>query len=566
MIDKIMDFEISEDERISNLNQYYKENGEECIEVLHKIIGMYSMSGITFLRKFLVKISLESRIPIELKCLCCNALFGFSEYREKIEDDDDEDLKIAKKDSNEKLTSRNKERVNIAYEILNYICMIEKNEESLPIPRKIEMIFRLMESSKYRNDCVLYFIKFLENSNVDSLYKYKTILSIEYNTRIRNTCKEYFMRSLMMEFIKMEGILIYYKIIACQYILKKGLGYGNTEKSVFEYLVMFMTDTDLDYNRRSDAADVLLQYGNDEFRELARNTLFFLGSENKSTTIYDNKQNVHLEEIEESIIGILEKLHTTPLLRVDGREINLKEGISQFWEFIRENEMLVDSKVEEQIKQAFDRIELDNTSYSRFNMKLSRVYLLVWSYIYEHEYSRELKIRLYEELVEMSSTCSTGFISRLANVVSGFDEMNLGISFKQQVISNFKGRLQRMIREIGESESPFYRNKIIMRDIVKLNIWEEDGKLTSEDIDDIVSMGKGGKLVIYMSRFQENVLTELMIDTEKFSERMNFSLFLKVVVQDVYKELYDEFREYISQDDFELYFREALFTFEGCHV
>jgi hypothetical protein len=566
--EQILNFELSDDERIQLLNEYYKKDKDGIIEILHKIISMYTVSGITILRKFLVNISIKSEIPFELKCLTCNALFSFTEYKEHIELNDEEKLVIAKKDSNKKIDKRNKVRLEIAYDILNNICIIEKNENKLPIPRKIELIFRLMEHPKYKQDCIVYFINFLENKNIESVYKYKTILSIEYNTKLRTIHKNYFLEKLMMEFIKLDINLIYYKILACQYLLKKKID----KVEIFEYLSKFMTDENLDYNRRSDAADILIRYGNEEFKQLARNVLFFLGSENKQTTIYDNKQNVHVQEIEESVVEILEKLYDTKIIHINGKEITLQDAINQFYNFLKNNNIIQikdvkssneDCEEMKMIKKAFERIELDNITYSKFNMKLSRIFLLIWSYIYNHKYQHELKIRLYEELIDMYNTCSSGFISRLVNVVSGFDNMNIKISFKQQIISNFKGRIQKKIQSITDENSVFRNNKIITRDIIVLN---SDDISNKKDVKIQQILDSGVSLDIYMEKFQEKVLNELIINTDKYSERKNFSLFLKVVVQNIYMELYNEFNQYISDDDFELYFREAVYTFEGCHV
>jgi hypothetical protein len=59
-----------------------------------------------------------------------------------------------------------------------------------------------------------------------------------------------------------------------------------------------------------------------------------------------------------------------------------------------------------------------------------------------------MKNRLLEELIEMSGTCSSGFASRLVNVISGFGDFNITISWKDQIIANFSGRLNARINNI----------------------------------------------------------------------------------------------------------------------
>ena len=55
-----------------------------------------------------------------------------------------------------------------------------------------------------------------------------------------------------------------------------------------------------------------------------------------------------------------------------------------------------------------------------------------------HENEEEMRKRMLEELEEMSATCSTGFASRLINVISGFGEFNIRISWEDQIIANFQ--------------------------------------------------------------------------------------------------------------------------------
>ena len=73
----------------------------------------------------------------------------------------------------------------------------------------------------------------------------------------------------------------------------------------------FMLDEELDYDIRADSADLLLNLGDDESQNQAREIILLLGiisSDNR--TIYNNKQNVHNTSISQSALEILKFICT----------------------------------------------------------------------------------------------------------------------------------------------------------------------------------------------------------------------------------------------------------------
>jgi hypothetical protein len=148
-----------------------------------------------------------------------------------------------------------------------------------------------------------------------------------------------------------------------------------------------------------------------------------------------------------------------------------------------------------------------------------------------------MKNRLLEELQDMSGTCSTGFANRLVNVISGFGDFNLTISWRDQLISNFVGRLNARARDITN-----YKN-------YELYI-ENNKKLKKKD-----------KLKL-LEDFQQQVLDEMTIENILYSSRLNFLLFFRKNMPVIRNELYQEFKTHISDTDFDLYFRSAISTYE----
>ena len=52
--------------------------------------------------------------------------------------------------------------------------------------------------------------------------------------------------------------------------------------------------------------------------------------------------------------------------------------------------------------------------------------------------------------IEVNGKCSTGYGTRLVNVLSGYDGMNLQISYEDSINSKLCGRLNKLVKEIEE--------------------------------------------------------------------------------------------------------------------
>ena len=103
-----------------------------------------------------------------------------------------------------------------------------------------------------------------------------------------------------------------YRILSAQYLLKHIELEDIERNKIQETILSLSQDNELDYDLRADAADLLLNLGTDNYKTLGREIIQMLGQiEGNVKTIYDNKQNVHTEEIEKSILNIIEILLQT---------------------------------------------------------------------------------------------------------------------------------------------------------------------------------------------------------------------------------------------------------------
>jgi hypothetical protein len=212
--------------------------------------------------------------------------------------------------------------------------------------------------------------------------------------------------------------------------------------------------------------------------------------EGKVKTVYDDKQNVHSSNIEESVMRIIIIISAQEILKINNKEIDFEYVTEQINKLLKqEKDALENDKnkckhcelpycdigknkeyycsdtCEKQyqrhakIKLSLVRIDIDRVLY--LNNNLSKILVRLWSYIVKNEHKDEILKRLIQELEEMSGTCSSGFVSRLVNCLSGFGEdITVGISFEEQLIGNFIGRLNAYTRKIDDEK---FRNKNILR-------------------------------------------------------------------------------------------------------
>lgn len=168
----------------------------------------------------------------------------------------------------------------------------------------------------------------------------------------------------------------------------------------------------------------------------------------------------------------------------------------------------------EKIRVAFNRIVMDRALYSKYNCTLSHILLQIWTYLTGHKNEEEIRKRLVEELTEMAGTCSSGFASRIINTISGFGDFSLKISWQDQIIANLTGRLNARIR----------------------------------DMDNLT--------------IQDKVLEEMTIPSSDYSLRKNFLKFFRKSVSSIREEMHKEFKDHITDVEYDLYFRAAVSMYE----
>ena len=527
----ILDLSLRYETRIKLIHRYYTENQNNAIEIISRISGMYQFSGAKILEKYLNGIALETKLSDFLNVEAVKGLLSFTEFEEDIYDKDDDEMKEIKTESNDAIRQRNELRQNIAYESLNIVC--SRLTDELATPYKIDVICSLMENEKYKEESSLYFIKVIDDDRIDCDYRYKSILSLE-----RKKIRFHLYKSLM-SFSRNNNNLMMYRILSSQYLLQsiKELMTDDEIKEIEQNLLEFAENEDNEYNLRADASDVLLSLGSEDMKIKGREIIMKLGGKGK--TIFDNKQNVHLKEIEKSVMNILETICYVPIMKLNDDFINFDYVDEEIQKLIN------DTNDKEKILVSLNRIRMDRTLYSVLCITLSVVMVKLWSYICSNDNKNEMQKRLLQELEDMAGTCSSGFISRLVNTISGFGDLSIAISFEDQIVSNFSARLNSYAQKICDEDSIF-RDKAF-EDVKKLH--------NSENPDETKDT--------MIENFYDSVLNEMMLSSSDYRNRPCFLLFFRTYISKIREEMFKEFIEYVSESEFDLYFRKALSYYDG---
>ena len=590
----ILDLSLEQEFRVKAFEKYYTIHNNNSIELMSQITGMYQFSGSKNLQNFLYSLCFDSCISSFLKLESAKSLLSFYEMEEVFKKDDDKKTIEIKKESTNGIIKRNKERREKGYVAFNHVCA---NLQDIATPCRIEAICTLMECELYKNDSDTYFRKIINDMDIDCDYRYKTILSLENNKSIIYV--KFFMKNAFFDFLFNEKNRTLYRILSGQYILQKFNSEINIEsqQSIENVILSFAEDNLLDYNLRADAADMLLNLGSDNVKLHCREIITMLGSVyGNAKTIFENAQNVHTTEIENSVSEIIEFLSTYPTQIIKNNPIDFEYVSDKIKNILKDEITCKNPKCEDdenkcseecktlynkhsKIKLSLNRIYMDRALYSKYNSSLINILIKIWSYTTESEFKDEMILRLLQELEEMSGTCSSGFCSRLVNVISGFGDLSIRISIEDQIVSNFTVRLNALARKIAEPESIYYKDKL--NDVVELwlnanldkkkkivNTIKKTKKLTElppmkKIIEEFLKIDRDNKIETCVEDFSENVINEMTIDCHRFANRQNFLLFFRTHMLSIREEMYLEFKDLVTDSEFDLWIRKAISTYEG---
>jgi hypothetical protein len=561
------------------------------------------------------------------------------EEGEDIEKLTDDELSFIKA-NNEMLRERNKRRQKQGYDAVAHVCT---DLSGSPTPRKVELICKLMYCPEYRENANTYFKTLISDMAINCEYRYKSILTLE-----RREIEDhiYFLREASLSFIENGENDVHLRLLAGQSLLQNCELVPDISIQVQNIVLRISQDKSIAYNTRADAADVLLRLGNDAVKDGANSVIEELSRvDGIVRTIFDNAQNVHTTGVEESLNEVLQFLSELPMHNVardtpltfehvrgyisvilkedagrkececkkrhcshcgecmikdrkkekkerkekkEKKERKEKKENEEDTDMYCKEECLLQSGRHKKVRIGLNRVYMDRALYSNMHLSLVKILLKVWSYITGHECEKEMKLRLLEELEEMAGTCSSGYATRLANVLSGFCDYCIRISWEDGVVGSFTGRLNAMARKIEDISSPFYNHHAHdvvdlwlnahpdVRDTIQDKLYEElaerakrqktrqDNVTSKQVVREYLKTDKQTKVKECVAEFAENAINEMTITTSDWENRQHFMLFFRVSLLSIREELAEEYKEFVSDEQFDLYFRTAISRYEQC--
>ena len=361
---------------------------------------------------------------------------------------------------------------NMSYFQVCYSCFSDITYDmSMDIKHRIEAAKYLFIGGGEDRETALDSISDIISEHMYSTkFRYETIASYISKTgiatsmnmqKIRVPYDEYFVLELQKIFFSDKKNQVQYIILSGQYILQADSADKDIKQTVISDLFGIAENTDNTENIRADAADVILRLGDSVSKKRARNLIIELGYggdgrkvsvADRIKTVYNDSQNVHNDTIYKCIEKYIEKI-----MNESGnyKLIKYDDTIHQIKLYTRMVDQEKYKNCKNNISLALDRISVDSAMFTENKVTLSELLCHVWSRILSDEFTdaekSELKQRLFEELYEMTNTCSSGHAARLVNVMSFVDD-NMIISWEDQIKSNILGRVQARMKECKDPD------------------------------------------------------------------------------------------------------------------
>lgn len=495
-------------DRIIVLNELQIKDINLCIETVNKIISHFNFVPTSLNLNILIHIIEFVKIDTNLRRNCIEAVYNY-----------------------------NTEQGFKYY----HMYLQEKDFVNLPFHIRLDVI-KILMNSKYEQDVILSLKDLFLDKKYECEYRYKIM------NKLSKESHEKFMIPLHEVFLEDHHTFTIYKILASQYLLQNK---NYEKKNIFKLLASFCFDNDLDYNLRADSADMLMRLGDEKYKNIGKDIITLLGRDKgKFKTVYNNLQNVHDTTIDDSIRTILLQLSGMHTEKDENGNLITYDKVSD------ELRKLDNPKVDSSLL----RIELDQTLYEG-GQTLCSIFIKIYGVILKHPYKDELEKRLIEELIDMADTCTSGHVSRLINVLSGYEiegkEYSINISWREQIRANLIARLQNRINnddyyhKCDECDLVANYNTIDNRIPIKCSIHKKGDMTNYNFIEE--------KPVEFM---RESILEELSI-SGSLETKHYLSYFFRLNLNNIREELVKEFvPQYLTEELFEEYFRNAICDFE----
>ena len=179
-------------------------------------------------------------------------------------------------------------------------------------------------------------------------------------------------------------------------------------------------------------------------------------NQNQKASVYNDTQNVHNHEINENVLNIASSIVNNNLKISD--IFMIEDELKKYYPEYEKHQV--------EIERSLNRIKNDSSKF-RDGITISIIFDKIIGIISNSKYKSEMIKRLGEELYEMNGLCSTGHMSRLINVIQGFDdipnELQIKINPKDEIYANIQSYLSSEIQKSDNYEQ-------LMDDMIDTNV------------------------------------------------------------------------------------------------
>ena len=424
----IMDFEDDLPRRIIAIDLFIK-NNHEISPLFNTILSMYNLSHLYDMNELLMHIATTPLIDIEIRVTYLIHLTFMQ----------DKSTAVLKK----------------------YL-----SNHHIKLPHHTAIIHHFIKQNDV-DDAIKHLTNFAINDKFDSFIRLKEIIDFTKEHQIKP----------LGTFIREKSVDIYARIEGCHHAFNAGI-----EDSV-DVLYDIMTG-DYPERARANSADLLIYI--DKHTDKALDVIQEIGTSHATfKTIYENKENVHDNKIQESLNDVYNHLSI-----LDIKDIKLAEIenvllnhfiINTFTKIgpIKTRVLSLQTDVFESakykaIRRTFVRIQCDRRRYSQYRYSLVDIVKRIWVFIHNFEKGSDERTSLIDELmhecISVAGVCSTGYATRLLNVLSGFGGICIQTSWKQQIYAYFTNHVQHLVKkhdceellcELGQKDRPILNQFII---------------------------------------------------------------------------------------------------------
>lgn len=534
--------------RLDHLIQYY----DRCVvdqvdvkEVFSTIGFCYLLSASTYIKEFIVEVCLCAKLPLEHRISLVRDLhlqdsFTFLSRMYRPETCKDAFLTLPLPIREDTLLFFCNPIANSTNEVQYQELMIEfiRDESILPLTRyrfikKLQVDYPLGRVKKIKKPLKP------QNPKDQKWEKEQHDLEVERLRVMAEAYKTKLLVPALSHFIGDSSVPMDLRLLSAQFLYS--LGSDSVERTcvlkcggtVKEFLYGIGSDPNQTEDIRADAYDILLKYAaGEEEKGAIRILLKVLGG--SGLGLYGNSQNVHSTSIEKSVEQLINRLG------VKIPDASIETSVEVEFEKIKSalSKRICDDRIRYDLELALQRIELDEAVYGVQNMTLKTILWKLYAFILGSEFKEELICRLVEELLESSNKCSSGFVSRLVNVLSGYhSDMTLTISFEEEIISKIENELNKQIQQLGGEEIIEIVHPTLTSD-------HKIERLTQDD-------------------YKDRIIEEMCVDNHKYTERNHFLHFFRARFSTIRETLFQEYKGLISDEDFDRCSGKAISFYEG---